>query len=185
MFSIRKTLLPSAIEVDGRSYSIKTDFHWWLQFHYLIKSESIKSFTDIDFLYSGRKPNDRIKGYEELLKFLNPEKKIPRAINTEPSNVIVYDYELDAGLIYSAFMEQYGIDLFESNMHWWKFLELFNGLHNTRFNEITSIRCFKKDDKQSYEDSMLELQRMWSIETEESEEKIKRDLEKFNQIFFG
>lgn len=37
------------------------------------------------------------------------------------------DYEFDAPEIYSSFMQLYGIDLFETDMHWWKFRALLTG----------------------------------------------------------
>ncbi|MCQ2598322.1 MAG: bacteriophage Gp15 family protein [Treponema sp.] len=185
MFSLTKTNLPSSVEVDGRFYQIKTDFHWWLRFHHMIKNQEIKNYKDVDFLYDGRKPYDRISGYEELLKFLNPEKKLPRPIGSESKGVIVYDYEIDSALIYSAFMELYHIDLLKSDMHWFKFLALMDGLHGTRFNEVVSYRCFNKNDNQSYEESMEELKQMWEIIPEEEELKVQHDLDHFNQVFFG
>lgn len=185
MFSLIKTELPSAIEVGGSFYSIKTDFHWWLRFHNLIKNQKIENFKDIDFLYEDRKPTDRISGYEELLKFLNPEKKLPRQIKAESEGTIVYDFEIDSALIYSAFMEMYHIDLFDSDMHWWKFLALMDGLHGTRFNDIVSYRCYKKDENESYEQSMEELKMMWEIIPEEEEQKVQSDLDQFNSVFWG
>lgn len=51
-----------------------------------------------------------------------------------------YSYVYDWGLIYSAFLEQYGIDLIETKMHYWKFKALFNNLHDTNFNKVMQIR---------------------------------------------
>lgn len=40
------------------------------------------------------------------------------------SEVRAYSYKYDDALIYAAFYDQYGIDLTESEMHWWKFRAL-------------------------------------------------------------
>ena len=57
------------------------------------------------------------------------EKKFPRKIaginDKQP-----FDFEEDADLIYAGFMQQYGIDLQESSMHWWKFMILLENLGN-------------------------------------------------------
>lgn len=182
MFSLTKTVLPSTISVGGSSFRIKTDFHYWLQFYKLIKHKEIENLTDIDFMFDGKKPADRLKGYEELLKFLTPEKELPRATGRSNSGIIVYDYETDAEIIFASFMEQYGIDLFESRMHWWKFLALFEGLHGTRFNEIVSYRCYSKNDHSTAEQTMEELKNAWSILPETSED-VQKDLEAFNSLF--
>ncbi|WMI81947.1 bacteriophage Gp15 family protein [Anaerotignum sp. MB30-C6] len=41
----------------------------------------------------------------------------------------IYSFEHDASYIYSAFLSQYGIDLTEATLHWWKFRALFQGLN--------------------------------------------------------
>ena len=42
-----------------------------------------------------------------------------------------FSYEHDAGYIYAAFMEAYGIDLTKNRLHWWQFRALFLGLPET------------------------------------------------------
>ena len=52
-----------------------------------------------------------------------------------------FDFEYDAELIYSAFMQQYKIDLSEAQMHWWKFKSLFGGLsEDTHFVKVVQYR---------------------------------------------
>lgn len=53
----------------------------------------------------------------------------------------VFDFDVDAGLIYAAFLKEYGIDLSVCNMHWYKFLALFNALPSEcEFMKIISYR---------------------------------------------
>ena len=59
------------------------------------------------------------------------------------SKLRTFDFEQDSIYIYSSFMADYGIDLFEqqNKMHWWKFISLFQGLsENTKMHEVISIR---------------------------------------------
>lgn len=54
-----------------------------------------------------------------------------------------FDFDQDAGYIYAAFAQCYGMDLLgrDKNLHWWKFIHLFGGLpEDTRIMEIVSIR---------------------------------------------
>lgn len=60
------------------------------------------------------------------------------------SAVKTFDFQLDADLIYSSFMQAYGIDLIEQQgkLHWWKFYSLFLGLPSgTKMREVMSIRA--------------------------------------------
>ena len=94
----------------------------------------------------------------ELFTFSRPQSPLPRSISH--SDVIILDYELDANLIYAAFLGQYGIDLCEVNLHWHKFLALLGGLNeSTKLHEVMGYRCYEKsnDKKDPYE----ELRRAW------------------------
>jgi hypothetical protein len=155
-------LLPESINVDGVFYPVRTDFKYWLRFHSLVKNGERHLLTDFDFLYGDEKPEDRQAGFDRLKEFFSPVNVLPRPAGTE-STTKLYDFIIDSDLIYAAFFEQYGIDLLETNLHWHKFLALFNALHDTKFNEIVSYRTFKKDSRTKYEDQMEKLRRMWEI----------------------
>ena len=52
-----------------------------------------------------------------------------------------YSFAQDAPYIYAAFKEQYGIDLTEVEMHWWKFMALFESLNeDTKMSRIMYYR---------------------------------------------
>ena len=68
------------------------------------------------------------------------KKLFPRRIaginNKQP-----FDFEEDADLIYAGFLQQYGIDLQEEDMHWWKFMILLENLGaDTRLSRIMEYR---------------------------------------------
>ena len=59
-----------------------------------------------------------------------------------------FDFEEDADLIYAGFLQQYGIDLQESDMHWWKFMILLENLGNgTRLSRIMEFRTIDTKQK--------------------------------------
>ena len=75
------------------------------------------------------------------------KKKFPRKIaginDKQP-----FDFEGDADLIYAGFMQQYGIDLQESDMHWWKFMILLENLGNgTRLQKVMEYRTIDTGNK--------------------------------------
>lgn len=68
------------------------------------------------------------------------KKSFPRKIaginNKQP-----FDFVEDADLIYAGFLQQYGIDLQEEDMHWWKFMILLENLGaDTRLSRIMEYR---------------------------------------------
>lgn len=71
------------------------------------------------------------------------EALFPPVDTTHSNSKKSFDFVQDAELIYAAFWQTYGIDLFEQQgkLHWCKFFALFQGLpDNTRFREVVNIR---------------------------------------------
>ena len=63
----------------------------------------------------------------------------------------MFSYTEDAGCIFAAFLEYYGIDLERVRyMHWWKFLILFEGLPEQA--EIKQRMMYRKADLNSIKD---------------------------------
>lgn len=178
LLNLSKRILSSGIILDGRTYPIKTDFQDIIAF--LNKAKEKHPLKDFNDIYTERLPQDLKAGFNAVVRWIYPEKELPK-IN-EPSNEIVMDYMLDSDMIYAAFMEKYHIDLFTQNLHlhWYKFCALLDGLKGTKLNDVISYRLYspKKGDGAEYTKSMTKLKNMWSIETPLTEEE-KEAIEKF------
>ena len=95
------------------------------------------------------------------------------------NNKQIYNYEFDAEYIYSAFMQEYKIDLQDiESLHWWKFKALFNGLtEETQFVKIMGYRTIDiskikdKKEKKRYK----ELQRLYALPDMRTEEEKEYD----------
>ena len=109
------------------------------------------------------------RGDSENVKPQNKNKDKPKQI---------YSFEFDANLIYSAFYETYKIDLTESNMHWWKFKALFEGLSkNCKIMEIMGYRGVdlgKIKDKQEKE-RYKKLQKLYALPDMRTDEEKQQD----------
>lgn len=94
-------------------------------------------------------------------------------------NKQIYSYEFDNDLIYSAFKNQYNVDLEEIEyLHWWKFRAMFNGLKSdNRIVEIMGYRAMElskikdKDMKKHYK----QLQEEYKLPDMRSEEEKEED----------
>jgi hypothetical protein len=164
--------------IDGEDYLIHTDFPYWIGFGKKFEQfqrEGIKKFSlfELDYLYkimktSGGKeygiPENRAKGYEELCKFYRNDQPLPHPTGKQ-SGIRGVDWLIDSEYIYTAFIQQYGIDLETTDMHWHKFLSLFNSLTGTKLNDIMSARFYKKPSKNKKEDPMEEMRNAWKLET--------------------
>lgn len=95
-----------------------------------------------------------------------------------PSNMNrVYDYDYDAEYIYSAFLQQYGIDLQIEQIHWWKFRAMFKALTDQcEFVKIMGYRSMKINNNmtKSQKEFYQEMKRIHALPLPKSErQKIK------------
>lgn len=97
--------------------------------------------------------------------------------NKKGKNKQIYSYEFDNDLIYSAFKNQYNVDLEEIEyLHWWKFRAMFNGLKSdNRIVEIMGYRAMDlskikdKDMKKHYK-QLQEENKLPDMRSEEEKE---------------
>lgn len=174
-----KNTLPDTVIVEGREFKVHTDFRVWMKFEISLTKMNRDDLLPIEYLFPGDAP--RYCNINSLLEFCRPKHELPRQVFGN-SNTIVLDYELDADLIYSAFLGQYSIDLVEiEHLHWYKFLALLSGLNDsTRLREIMGYRCYEPSNEKE-EIWRSKLKRAWEIDRITMEE--KEELDKFSNLF--
>ena len=128
-------------------------------------------------------PKDIKKAFDGIIWFYTRGKNIKKEINNkndEKSNKKnIYSYEYDAGLIYTAFLDQYRIDLNEIDyLHWFKFKAMFEGLKSE--NKICEIMGYRAIDINKIKDKNEQkryknLQKKWALPDDRSEEEKEQD----------
>lgn len=114
-------------------------------------------------MYCGKIPPNRLEGIRALIEFMNPPHLLPRKTG-EDSGERVIDFNEDADLIYSAFMDQYKINLTTARLHWFEFMALLGGLHDTELNNVISYRLYKSDGRNdNYSKRMEKLREAWRL----------------------
>ena len=167
-----------SISVGGKKYLINTDFKIWIMICKILSDENIsnndKILTLFMLTFKNEIPENTDEAITELISFLSKGKK-----GNRNSKKVYMDFEKDEELIYSSFLEQYGIDLYNANLHWWKFLSLLNSLsEDTGFIKVIRYRCCDtskikdKDTKQFYRN----MKKYYRIEDEVSEDEISSAL---------
>lgn len=177
MLDLTKRDLPNVVEINGRSYSIYTDFRVWMKF--VNESKTLKGNERVFVPYLFKNDDPGFCNLQDLLRFCYPPRELPR--RSSGSKDIVFDYEIDAEYIYAAFMSQYGIDLIDIEyLHWYKFLALFRGLKDDEIIcRIMSYRGYEKEDKN--ENRYEKLKEAWRIEYISPEE--QAETERFSNLF--
>lgn len=121
---------------------------------------------------------DYQKAFDDIIWFFSCGKE-QKSTNSQgnSSNKQIYSYEYDAEYIYSAFLEQYGIDLQDIEyLHWWKFKAMFNSLKNdTKIVEIMGYRAIDlgkikdKEEKTRYK-KLKQIYKLPDMRTQEQKE---------------
>ena len=135
--------LPEHLIIKGVKCPIRTDFKTWLIFSQLISNtdEISQKLPQIFKLIFYELPPNFFDAMNEMMKFYTrAEIKNNNTCNTGNQKKL-FDFEYDADLIYSAFVQQYKIDLYDTDLHWWKFKALFEGLSDdTHFIKVVQYR---------------------------------------------
>lgn len=130
-FNILIDEMPEAVLVQGKSYFINSGYRTIIAILLLLEdplfSKKEKIQHALSLFYSQEIPNDLIEAYQAMMDFIscyrNYEVKKQRGERA-------FDYEADAARIFSAFFQVYHMDLTRTQLHWFKFLALFENLND-------------------------------------------------------
>ena len=185
----KNILLDRLPQYTQNGLKIRTDFRESIKFELLMQDTKITEKEKIMlalelYYYDVSKIKDLKLAINEMLWFYRCGKEIQRQEKKgnneeELKTKQIYSYEFDDEYIYSAFMEQYKIDLNSIKyMHWWKFKALFNSLNeNTQFVKIMGYRAINlakikdKEMKAHYK----KMKKMWALPDMRSEEEKEVD----------
>lgn len=190
--------LPTEIDIGSNSYSINTNFKTMLKFDALMSDNELENeikvytalkmfYKDIDFI------NDISlveQAYHGILWFYScgEYEKQETEITDEEKTITkkkVFSFEHDAKYILAAFRQVYNIDLINSNLHWWEFKDLFDGLpSNTELVKIIGYRSMtiSSDMSDKEKQRIRKLKKMYALPDERTEEEKEKD---FAEALFG
>ena len=145
IYSISKPR-PRSITVGGKTYVLNLSFDRVLSAIELLSSENFDDNDTLDIIYEWFVINNKKAEIEERLTVVNEifgqliNNRNEHSSDDEQETI---SFSQDAGYIYAAFRQAYGIDLFEQQgkMQWWEFISLLQSLpENTRLSQIIDIR---------------------------------------------
>lgn len=148
-------ILPNKVTIDGEDYEINSDFRTSILFELLTQdtelSEKDKIIQALE-LYYPVLPKNLNEAVEKLLWFYRcgkDEVKLKNKGTGKSTNV--YSFECDDDYIYSAYLDQYGVDLQDIDyLHWWKFKAMFKALKED--NELVKIMGYRATDLSKIKD---------------------------------
>lgn len=155
--------LPEQLEIGGIRYPIDADFRtgirvrqMWCDPYFALRPQLLFEWTaallfrcakppaaDEDtaaavlwYLMDGRVPRSRLKA-----RMCSDTHKVPSDDGEDGGTERVFSYKWDMPLVYAAFRECYGLDLFTAQLHLWQFDALFSALPDTcELRRVMSVR---------------------------------------------
>lgn len=145
-FSLSGSSLPDSLCVNGFEYPICTSFHVVLAALRALGDPNLdpqdRREIAAGLLFSVKIPfGDWLAPFRDFVGCGQP--------SGETSDVRDFDYEQDAMELYSAFWQLYHIDLFETELHWWKFSALLHGAFSTDNALSNKVRLRHIDDTEA------------------------------------
>ena len=168
---------------------IRTDFRETIKFELLMQDKTINDNDKIKmalnlYYYNPNEIEDIKKAIEDILWFYkggkqDKKRNVDNEKDDNSKQKQIYSYEFDAEYIYSAFMEQYKIDLNSIKyLHWWKFKALFLSLNEeVLFSKIMGYRAMninsiKDKEMKKFYKKMKKIYALPDMRTEEEKENV-------------
>lgn len=153
---------PTSVCVEGREIPIITDFREIVKLIDMLKAEDLDPREKMYFLlqYFKEQPDDFEKAADALSDFVTmkdfyssgteaPESR--EDTGDEKQQKDVYSFAIDYPFIFSAFLQDYGINIRTIQyMHWWEFRMLFSGLSES--TEIKQRIMYRSTDLSKIKD---------------------------------
>ncbi|MBE5877701.1 MAG: hypothetical protein E7290_12540 [Lachnospiraceae bacterium] len=133
--------LPTAVEIDGCSYKIRTDYRDILTIFEAFSdtelTEQEKWMVALEIFYE-KIPVNIEEAIKQLLGFLNRGEEEKKEANASKK---LYDWEQDEQLIFQAVNKVAKTEVRAIEyMHWWTFMGYFSEIGESLFSSVVSIR---------------------------------------------
>jgi len=180
-------LLDKLPQITPTGLKIRTDFRESIKFEMLMQDRNLSKEKKIKlalnlYFYDLKQIKDLDSAIDDIIWFYSGGKekgikKKNKKSDSKKNKKQIYSYEFDDIYIYSAFLEQYKIDLNEvKNLHWWKFKAMIEGLNeNVQFVKIMGYRSIdlakiKDKEKKEHYKEMQKIYALPDMRTEEEKE---------------
>jgi len=166
MIDLREESLPNTVTVNGKAFSIETNFRAWIKFSGIIKKamngETV-TVNNLAYLFKNEIPQGNFA--PALYDFYSNPNATPNSVGISHNDVLI-DYILDGEYITGSFLGQYGINTTDKKLyiHWHYFQALIRCLESTtKMSEIIQARCYHNDKNIKIEEMYEQNKRVWKL----------------------
>jgi hypothetical protein len=179
--------LPKSLEVNGKSYAIRSDFRDCLLILQAFGDPELSDYERmmvmLKCLYVDDIPDEDVdKAIEQAVWFLNCGDSVGNAQSSKQ----LYDFEHDEHILFASLNHVAGKEIrLEEYMHFWTFIGLFNEIGEGTFSTVVQIRSKKNKGKklEKYEQEFYQKNKAMIDLPKKYTEKEKEENEKLLSIF--
>lgn len=149
--------LPEAVEIDGMSHPVDSDFRLGIAIETEILAEEKPDVYGLLLsFYKGSIPQNIEGAVTAMVDFFKLREDEEASRENGKKGGRIYDYTMDADVILASFLSAYGIDLSTASLHWWTFRRLMLNLPNdTPFMQrikyrTADLKKLGKDERKHY-----------------------------------
>lgn len=148
---------PEYVKVNDKKYKINTDFRVAIECNRIAEDETIGNLERalaIIYTLFGEEGINSPDNYEKLLELAQKYLLCGKELEDSKEKPDM-DFIEDMDYIEASFMSDYHIDLQNTQMHWWKFFNLMNGLSNSELGNccvLNNVRNLRNFDESKIED---------------------------------
>lgn len=140
---------PEYIELNNKKYKINTDYKVALRVLELIDNGEVSDYERsiglIVMLFGSECPVNN-ESLELARKYLQCGQENIEHTSRNPD----MDLSSDSKYIVASFQKEYGMDITQESLHWWKFYSLLEGLGEDCI--LTKVRTIRNEDLSDYKD---------------------------------
>ncbi len=166
MYNVMLDPLPG----DWEGFPIDTHFRIGIQVCQVMDDKELSDVERYeiisDLFFPGIRPD--VSGQKEAIKWFLTAWNHDRNRKAKDTAKVM-DYDIDQWRIYSAFRNQYGIDLNTADLHYWQFMGMLTTLDECAFTRVIDIRMKKTSHKMSKEEkkAIAEVKEVYALEQRE------------------
>lgn len=151
---------PKYVIIDDEKYEINTDFRIAIECNEIAEDSTIGDYERalaIIYKLFGDKALENKKNYKQLMKYALKylqcgKEQVKRKNNKKPDMDLIEDMDY----IEASFQSDYNITLENTQMHFWKFMKLLEGLSNSELGNcciLNRVRNFRNLDPKKIKNS--------------------------------
>lgn len=173
MFNVMLDRLPT----EYKGYPINSDFRIGIQMFQIMNdselSEMERFYKACELLFDvdGADQFPDMQTMQDGIQWFLSGWYTDNSVNDEKKDRKDMDYDIDQWRIFSAFLTQFGINLNETDMHFWVFMGLLSTLDECAFTRVVDIRTKKIDPKMKPSDKaeLRKVKEQYALEQAEEE----------------